>query len=336
MGKAFNPMDEKKLVSQVQGKRIALHEKIPLATPLVVYIEPSGYCNLKCKFCPHGVDGSVFKRDLMSLPLFKKLIDGLAAFPDKVKLLRVCGNGDSLMNRDLVEMLQYAREKNHADRIELVTNGTLLNDRFISELPKYLDRIICSVEGLDAEDYLRISGVKVDFQRFVDNIRKLYANRGSCKIHLKMHNEAVGDEGLKAKFFEMFGSICDEIFIENLVHLWPQYDTAFSTGKFRWGKDFVRHKVCAQIFKGVQVQADGEVVPCCVDWNRANVVGNLNTEEIRDIWRGDKLRKLQIAHLKGEKPSLEPCKNCEMNDFSEVDNVDMNAAECLMRIEAGR
>ncbi len=36
-----------KLIPTVNPERVALQERIPLATPLVIYVEPSGYCNLK-------------------------------------------------------------------------------------------------------------------------------------------------------------------------------------------------------------------------------------------------------------------------------------------------
>lgn len=325
-------MEPKNIVSQVQQDRLILHEHIPLAVPLVIYIEPSGYCNLKCKFCPHGVEGRDFPKDIMSVELFKKLIDDLAEFDGRTRLLRVCGNGESLMNKNIVEMLKYAKEQDVADRIELVTNGILLTTSLCKELPCFLDRIICSVEGLSADEYERICGKRIDFQKFRDNLVELYANRGECVIHIKTHHEAAPDEERKSVFFSLFSRICDEIYVENLVPMWPQYETAFSIDKFRWGADVVKRKVCAQIFKGMQVQANGEVVPCCVDWDRANIIGDINRDSLFDIWNGEKLKKLQVAHLRGEKEKLEPCGHCAMNDYCEIDNIDSHAEECVGRI----
>ncbi|MGD0281081.1 MAG: radical SAM/SPASM domain-containing protein [Dissulfurispiraceae bacterium] len=321
-----------KLRPTYNDKRLVLHEHIPLATPLVIYIEPSGYCNLKCGFCPHGIKGLKFKKDLMPVKLLEKLIDDLSAFPDEIKLLRFCGNGEPLLNKDIVRFPQYAREQKIAQRMELVTNGVMLTTELIENLPRFLDRIIISIEGLSSEDYLRISGANINYQELIEKLDALYANRGECKIHIKIHHEAVPSESSKAMFFDLFGSRSDEIYIENLVPLWPQFNTAYSTDKFRWGKEVVRRKVCAQIFKGIQVQADGEVVPCCVDWNRVNVIGNINKESIYEIWNGEKLRKLQIEHLLGNKDKTEPCKDCTMNDYCEVDNIDAYADECLQRL----
>ena len=97
-----------------------------------------------------------------------------------------------------------------------------------------------------------------------------------------------------------------------------------------WGP--VKHYICPQIFKGVQVQADGEVVPCCVDWKRVNVLGNIKVDSLYEIWNSEKLRRLQIEHLVGNKSKIEPCKDCTMNDYCEVDNIDPYAKECLKRL----
>jgi radical SAM protein with 4Fe4S-binding SPASM domain len=322
-----------KLLSQVyHDERVELQKHIPLTTPLVVYIEASGYCNLQCAFCPHGSKEKTFKKDFMSVKLFKKLINDLSAFPDKIKLLRFCGNGDSLMNKDIVKMTQYAKEQKIAQKMEMITNGTLLTTDLIKNLPRFLDRIICSLEGLSADDYQRICNTKINFQNLLNNSAALYACKGKCKIHIKIHNEAVSSESKKTMFFNMFSGLCDEIYIENLVPMWPQFNTAYSTNEFRFGGGATKRQVCPQIFKSVQVQADGEILPCCVDWRRVNVLGNINKNSLFEIWNGEKLRKLQMEHLKGNKSKIQPCKDCTMNDYCEVDNIDSYAEKCMQRL----
>ena len=271
-----------KLSSQVAQSRLVLADAIPLATPLVVYIEPSGYCNLKCVFCPCGIEESSLKKDIMPIALFKKLMDDLREFPDKVKLLRFCGNGDPLINKGILEMLRYARERNISARIELITNGLLLTEELIDGLSRYLDRLVCSVEGLSSEDYRQMCGTDMNFQSFLDKLSLLYDKRRDCVIHIKIHHEAVSQDERKNTFLKLFSSYCDEIFIEKLVPMWPQLYSSHFTKEFRWedNKTITKHQVCAQIFKGLQVQADGKVVPCCVDWKRVNVLGDINRDSI--------------------------------------------------------
>ena len=114
--------------------------------------------------------------------------------------------------------------------------------------------------------------------------------------------------------------------------MWPQYKTDFSTDKYRYSGKVIKHQVCVQIFKGLQIQADGEVVPCCVDWNRVNLLGNIKKDSLLDIWNGKKLRDLQIKHLQGKKAMLDTCKDCTMNDYCDVDNIDLYKEECMKRL----
>ena len=68
-------------------------------------------------------------------------------------MIRFCGTGDSLFNKNFVDIVEISYQKKIADRLELITNGILLNDKIIPKLGKYLDRVIISIEGLDDADY---------------------------------------------------------------------------------------------------------------------------------------------------------------------------------------
>lgn len=323
-----------KLISQVAQERLELGKHIPFSTPLVVYVEPSGFCNLKCKFCVQKTDGKTLKKDLMSKELFLKMIDDISEFPQKIKLLRVCGNGEPLMNKNIIEMLKYAKKKNVAEKFEMITNGILLNDFLIEKLPKFLNRLVISIEGLSPEDYWQTSRAKINFQKLIDNVENLYSKKGKCSIHIKIHNKAVSSESQKKKFLEIFEDKCDQIYIENLVPMWPQLETDYFIDEFRWGGGkVVKRLVCAQIFKGIQVQADGQVVPCCVDWKRVNILGDINKNSLLEIWKGKKLKDLQIKHLSFKKDKTKPCRDCTMNDYCELDNIDQYAKECIRRLK---
>ena len=92
--------------------------------------------------------------------------------------------------------------------------------------------------------------------------------------------------------------------------------------KSRWDKDLGVRKVCVQIFKGLQICADGDVVPCCVDWERVNLLGNIKDIPFNELWAGQQLKDLQNGHLCGNKDKISPCSDCTMNDYGEPDNLD--------------
>ena len=66
--------------------RIDLGSYAPLTAPLILYLETSGFCNLKCKFCPHFTAPDGLTKDNMSLELFEKLITDMKGFRKKVEL----------------------------------------------------------------------------------------------------------------------------------------------------------------------------------------------------------------------------------------------------------
>ena len=55
------------------------------------------------------------------------------------------------------------------------------------------------------------------------------------------------------------------------------------------GKDLNKVKVCPQIFKSMQINSDGRVIPCCIDFKTANLIGDLNKESVKNIWNGQEL-----------------------------------------------
>jgi radical SAM protein with 4Fe4S-binding SPASM domain len=316
-------------------ERLNLSSQVPLATPLVVYVEPSSYCNLECKFCPQHIDPDSLVKKNMSLEMFSKLIDDLSKFPSKLKLIRFCGTGDSTMNKSFGDMVKIAAKADVAERLELVTNGLLLRPKLADVVTKYLDRIIVSIEGLSAEDYFKYTLRKMNFEKFLEQLCyvKDIDNRRT-KLHIKIHNSAVQTEERKKHFFEVFSDIADEIYIENLVNLWPEVESNLGMKDMhRFFSDTPREmKVCPQIFKSMQVNSDGKVIPCCIDFKGINNLGNLEREGLKEIWNGETMRDLRVKHLRGERHEFSPCKGCSMNEYADTDTLDESAKEILKRI----
>jgi radical SAM protein with 4Fe4S-binding SPASM domain len=265
---------------------------------------------------------------LMSFDTVKKLVSDIKNFGEKLKLIRICGQGEPLINKNLGKYLKYLRENDVTEKIELITNGSLLGRRnIIQDISKYVTRVVISVEALDGEGYQELVGSDVKFEEVVNNVKKMYDNRGDCVVHVKIPSVSVEKQEEKDIFFKTFESISDEINIEHIVPLWPEMDFSeklvpLKGKKSRWDKDLNSRQVCVQIFKGMQVCANGDVVPCCVDWERVNLLGNINTTPLDQIWLGHQLKDLQNEHLCGNKEKIRPCAGCTMNDYSEPDNID--------------
>lgn len=319
------------LISTPYRGKLDLKENIPLQTPYVVYVEPSGFCNFRCKFCHQFEEQARMKElaSLMSEQTFRKLLFDLQNFDTKIRLVRICGQGEPTINKRLAGFLKELYESGVTEKVELVTNGSLLRGEIIESIAKYVTRVVISVEALSGPGYQELVGSKIKFDTVVNNIRQMYANKGQCTVHVKIPNISVKLEEEKEQFFALFEKISDEMNIENIVPLWPELELAGTLApqiqnkeKTRWNKNWEGKKVCIQIFKGLQVCADGDVVPCCVDWDRVNLLGNINQTPLKKLWLGHQMKELQNEHLRGNKDKISPCAGCTMNDYSDVDNLD--------------
>ncbi|WP_295749326.1 radical SAM/SPASM domain-containing protein [uncultured Oscillibacter sp.] len=325
-------------------ERHKLEDVLPLKTPYSINIDPCNICNFKCKFCAVQTSGEAlnFKKQMMPLPLFEKIVDDLSAFPDKLKLLGVVGNGEPLLNPDFPQMVRYVKDKGIANLVETNTNGSKLNPELNQALIESgLDRIRISVEAVSEEGYLEIAGVNIDLERFIYNIKDLHRRSihagGSCEIYIKTVDAAVDTEEKRALFFRLFESACDKIFIDHVIPLWADWQDIhdrFSIQKVGvHGQDVQTIQVCPYPFYSLCINSDGMVVLCCADWKRELVVGDLKKQTMMEIWNGEALRTFWIDMLSGHKEPYSMCKKCQLPMYDCNDNIDAHAERILKRMQ---
>lgn len=323
-------------------ERSRLEEVIPLKTPYTIAIDPCNLCNFKCNFCAIQSKKEIlpFRKQLMDKELFMKIIEDLQELPEKLKVLRINGQGEPLLNPHLPEMIEYAKEKDVAHFIEIITNGSLLNPEMNQKLiDSKIDRIRISIEALDAEGYKSITGAEIDYAKFIENIKDLHDRSGECEIYCKIIDTAVPNEEDKERFYALFGDICDRIFIDNVIPMWSDFDELeqnVQIGKVGvHGQQVRKVKVCPYSFYSLIVNSDGEVTACCADWKRKLVIGDLKYQSFKEIWNGEKLRNFWMTLLKGEKNSYEMCRKCLLPDYDCNDYIDEYAGEIMERLEKG-
>lgn len=314
------------------NERTKLENVIPLKTPFTVFIDPSSACNFSCEFCfNRDKDNIKRKQGIMKFDLYKKIIDDLTQFNQKIKCIRLYKEGEPLVNKWLPDMIRYAKEKDVAEKIEFTTNGSLLNPQKNRELiDAGLDRIVISVEAITQQKYKQISKVDLNFDEYVRNIKDFYDNKKQCKVCIKSTD--IGVKGEEEKFYETFGNISDEIFIENITPVWPDFDITNvkeNCDKGLYGQTINKINVCPYIFYSITVNSDGTVSACFVDWEHKIIVGDVKKQSFYDIWNGEELKKLRIIHLKKMRTNHETCGKCGQLDFGSSDNLDEYAEELL-------
>jgi len=318
--------------------REPLDKAIPLGTPWVIFVDPTDVCNFRCKFCPSSDVKLLRKvgrpRDFMRLPLFRKIVEDICEFDKPIKVLRLYLHGEPLLNSNFAKMVKYAKDSGCCEKVDTTTNGSRLNPKLNLEIIEAgLDRINISIEGINAEQYLEFSRVKIDFDKFVENIKHFYDNRKQCEMIIKIDGDFLSEED-KQKFYDIFGDICDGIFIEHTMNCWHGFDGPKQNEEFGiYGQPIHKVKVCPYVFYSMSINVDGVVSQCFLDWARVLKVGNVRKESVKDIWNSDLLNKVRIHFLKKEMKWHFVCGDCSQLSHGMPVDLDDKAEEILKRFK---
>ena len=326
--------------------RVELQNVIPLETPFLLYVDPSSACNFRCQFCPTGhidlIKNSDYKRSLMGLGLFEKLIDELAEFSQPLKVMRMNKIGEPLLNKQLAEMIALAKNSGRVQHIDLATNGALFTEELLTKMiTAGLDRLNISLEGINAEQYLQHAKVKIDFPEFVRKIKWLYANKGDCEVTIKVPGNYLSPEQQR-EFYDTFGEYCDRIFVESIAPIWPEFDIEERSGfevqmdQGQYQQSLEEKSVCSYLFYAMAVNADGTISACCPDWDQKLVIGDLKQQSIKQIWNSEKMLELRVLHLEGQRKTNPICRNCGHIKYAQVDNIDRYKEVLLTKLNASR
>lgn len=326
-------------------ERTYLKDVIPLDTPFNLKVEVSSLCNAKCIYCAHSSkDHGVYEGN-MSIELMERILDQSQDFPRKYKVMEMFSFGESMCNPHLPEMIRMAKDSGVTEKINITTNGLLLTpERADDLLSSGVDIIRISLQGLDANAYWNICQVKMDFDRFVNNLSYLFKNKGNVSIRMKIADVAIAEipDGMK-KFEDIFGPIADSIYVEHIIPMYADvdysdidgsiYDTAMN-GRENVSQTEI-HKVCNRPFYRLRVSANGLVTAACCDIPHDFYYGNIYEDTLLNIWNGTQRNALLKMQLMGNRFKHPICKSCTIpNDITtEADILDPYAHELLERIE---
>lgn len=330
----------------VNTQRVNLGEVLPLDTPFSLFIDVCNACNFKCKFCAiQTTEIKKFKRQVMSWDLYKKIIDDVAQFPKPLKMLRLTANGEPLINKDLPRMIKYAKEVSEggvSEHIEIVSNASLLTPELSDAIiDAGLDRIRISIEAINAKGYEEMCGGKIDWDKFIGNIKYFYEHRRQCEVYIKTVDAAAKTEEEKELFYKEFEDICDKISIEHVIPMWSDYNKIYTDFDIEkeglHGHAMKSINICPFPFYSFVINPDGEVTVCCSDWKREISMGNAQTENICDIWRGEKYRNFLLGMIEnGRINNHSVCATCEYPIFDAVDDLDGYREQLLNQFESNR
>ena len=306
------------------GKRKVLGEELPLDTPFLIQIFPVYGCNFKCKYCLHALPKSQHDRiseDVyMDINVFKDYVDQMKLFKRKIKMLRFAGIGEPLLHKNIVEMVDYAKKKDVAESLDIVTNGTLLSKEMSDGLiAAGLDRLRISIQGTSEKKYRDICNADINLEQFLSNIKYFYERKKNTTMYIKIIDCALEGESDEQYFYDIFGDICDEIAVEHMTPTvkgidYSELNKSEKYSQTQNGGNLIETCICPQPFYMIQINPDGIIVPCCSTKYPIRLNESLKNS-LEKIWNGKELNAFRKKMLDGVCSLENPCNVCELYKY---------------------
>lgn len=145
-------------------------------------------CNLSCAFC-HRYNHRSEYYDA------KNIDTTMMILKDKGINSVIISGGEPLLHPDLFEVMEKLYQNGF--ELDICTNGTIMNDRVISSLSRYVSEISISIDGMTAERHDQMRGVKGCFDKTISTVNLLIKNG------FEVHVTTLVDVGFAKKIVEM-------------------------------------------------------------------------------------------------------------------------------------
>ena len=276
-----------------------------LRHPEVRY-EVTDHCNAECVMCPRDVHKLGRPHGIMNIEKYKKSIDEVVELGCKQVVLT--GFGEPMIDKTLEKKVEYANQKGL--RTYIISNASLLSRARATRLIKAgLDELRLSYYGMKKESYERVM-VGLNFEVTMSNLLgflELREELNSKKPRLEINWLVLPENEEDTEHFREFWEPKADA-----IEIWKPHN--FGDGRdyrLRY-EDVAMKDTCGRPENGpLQIQWDGEVIPCCYDYNNQIVLGNAFEQPVLEVLNGEKYRLLRFAHREKKFNLFPYCDQCD-------------------------
>ncbi len=294
--------------------------------PGTIQVQTRTGCNSHCVLCPQDAISTMFPQETMVRELYDRIARE-AASDRRLKGFAPVLQNEPLLDADLPDKIRYFQSLNTSNAIVfIVTNGILLvPERVRALLASGLDMMHLSVNGYQREDYEAINRGR-DFGVFTENLEYLLSqdlSRLGLQLSFIMNAKYAGELRAAVRNYRRRGLNVHVHGISNrggLVDAWLMEEygrtTRLDSMRNRLLKPLARRLLpcCPYPFFQCSILANGQVLMCTHDWSRHTIVGDLNTQSIREVWNGKPMAEIRRLFLAGRMKDVPACARCNVFD----------------------
>lgn len=272
--------------------------------PLVVLVEPTSICNLRCQMCFQSDETFSRERSLMGrmeFGLYQRIIDEMASCGGESLVL--ASRGEPTLHPRFADMLAYAAPR--ILDVKINTNATRLDEalchRILEAEPNLL---VFSVDSASPAQYEEIrKGARFDqvlgnIQRFRD-IRAQHYPKAKTTTRVSATFFRTDQDGESVRSF--WSDYADQVAVHTAYPFWDSYNAPLSEVT----------QACGLLWERMYVWWDGVCNPCDIDYKSFLALGKLEANtSLREIWKGEKAQRIRQLHGSSQKNACVPCNRC--------------------------
>lgn len=258
-----------------------------------IYLEITNICNLKCSFCPSNRR----KKEEMSLDTFKEILPRLKDYTDYLYFHLM---GEPLVHSHINEFIDLATVK-FGFKINITTNGYLINK---IENNTNIHQLNISLQAIKSDEEIDIY-----LQNIFTAVDKLHKH-GTIIVY-RLWNEQASSKKIIEKLEKYYktnlngnNKIQDNIYLDREISfIWPDLNNNY----------YNEEGSCMGLRSHIGILVNGDIVPCCLDYNGTITLGNILNDKIDDILKGKRAKNMQENFLNNKKCE-EFCRHCNFYD----------------------
>ncbi len=300
----------------------------PLMPPVHVSIEPTNACNARCPVCETGKGEMSRPTGMLDFQAYKKLIDEI--WPTTNSLMYYF-MGEPFMNPHAYDMIRYARER--GIHVETCTNGDFVDAKGV--IYSDINQISFQIGGMDEEKDQRyrirssLAKARKNLHELIAEKRKHPDSNVEVGFIVMRHNEYQVDDFLHwAKEIGVDRANIIDPCVRNMLEAhayltkdrkyWFYDEEAFERGVLK--PKHVPSNECQWIWNSIQLNWNGDAVPCCRDPLGLNVLGNVFEEGLSRVFNGARARAFRRRILTAQK-DIGICTLCSSYSIPELVHV---------------
>jgi hypothetical protein len=251
-----------------------------------VDVEISSHCNARCRFCPVAADP--LPRRLMAQDVFARILDAVASAP--VQWVSLNHYNEPTLDPGFLDKVRLLAERHLA--LRLFTNATRLTAVMAAELVRLgnVDEVVVNLPSVDPAEYRERMGIRM-FPDLLD--RLVAAARLALPLNICVNGEPAAARRNLDRITAWFAAA--GVTVRGYVN--ATHDRAGLLGaggdvlvSGRWLGGLGG---CRRVFEHLSVNVEGKVFLCCQDYHQEHVLGDLLSQSLDDILRGEEATRLR-------------------------------------------